>query len=755
MAMKVKIRLAGRPIRGEQLYIPVIRTAIMDTPSPARRAHLSRRKKRTYNKLPLRTTYAELYGPMKQVTIRPYQPFIGPELRHEKHAKQKDVATSISQHSKMHPKAGTKTKGDNDKQKSIAALGRINKFVVRGLHWTPIMIALLLRVFFNIIVLFNWNWTATAEFIAKVFAIKRDTVYRFCKKYLASDVIAPEELEVKIKGRGSETFKLGGADRYSEMKERHLRQIVEFVTERNVSQRGMCNVKSIQANLLSWCGKYFEPHVVLYALKTRLGFKYRTPLCRRIVFSPERVQLAFTFVGKMDRALKEERAGTALVGYMDETYCHLSHLPGKMWYRDVDVGTARAERSRNKGSLQIILHAMFKFGWIVVRAADGQVPVLEEWHRGKADTCEMVFRGKIAGGDYHENMDGTMFMKWINTRFVTVMKKLHPGKKVYLVMDNAPYHHGRSDDSFFCTGRPKEEIQAKLKEMKVKTMTVQPYADIPDAFPTVPSPDGRMSAFEGWAFFERSTGECFMVDGLSDEGLGNVVVHTRIGATRFGSVESAFEADFRRLIQGDFCLVGYGEPAMLYLRSVMGRGAKLAKDNSDPVKHRRACKRYLTNMKKTKWRYPTDKLHEKYNGAGKKGTGGPNAELLRKTVDAYIAKHHPRLHMTEVMQRFEELGWEIIFTVPYWAKSQPIELVWAYIKNYVARMYFPGRTHKDLRKQILAGMYGGVGKHGETHTGLTAELAQKMIAHTHKHINEFLRKTEGKHNFRGDIGYFL
>ena len=398
---------------------------------------------------------------------------------------------------------------------------------------------------------------------------------------------------------------------------------------------------------------------------------------------------------------------------------------------------------------------MFKGGWVLIRGGDGQVPVLEEWHRGKANTCEMVFRGKIAGGDYHENMDGVMFMKWVNTRFVATMKKLHPGKKVYLVMDNAPYHHGRSEDSFFCTGRPKEEIQAKLRELKVNTVTVEPFADLPDKFDEVPSADGNLSSFEGWAFFERSTGECFMVDGLSDEGLGNVVVHTRIGATRFGSVESAFEQDFRRLAREDFCFVGHGQPAMMYLRSVMTKGAKLAKGNRDPAKHIRACKRFLTQVKKTKWRYATAKLHEKYNGAGKKGTGGPNADLLRKTVDAYIAKHHPSLQMTEVMKRFEELGWEIIFTVPYWAKSQPIELVWAYIKNYVARMYFPGRTHKDLRKQILHGMYGGVDKNGEVHTGLTPELAQKMIAHTHKHINEFLRKTQAQHNFRGDIGYFV
>ena len=135
------------------------------------------------------------------------------------------------------------------------------------------------------------------------------------------------------------------------------------------------------------------------------------------------------------------------------------------------------------------------------------------------------------------------------------------------------------------------------------------------------------------------------------------------------------------------------------------------------------------------------------------GIDPPNADLLRKAADAWIAQHHPRLRMTEVMKRFEELGWEIIFTVPYWAKSQPIELVWAFIKNYVAHMYHPGRTHKDLRKQILAGMYGGPGRNDQVHTGLTSELAQNLINHTHKHINEFVVKTQARHNLRGVVGH--
>ena len=104
------------------------------------------------------------------------------------------------------------------------------------------------------------------------------------------------------------------------------------------------------------------------------------------------------------------------------------------------------------------------------------------------------------------------------------------------------------------------------------------------------------------------------------------------------------------------------------------------------------------------------------------------------------------------MRRFDELGWKIIWTVPYWAKSQPIELAWAFVKNYVARMYHPGRTHKDLRRHVLSGMYGGAGRNGSVHEGMTPELAAKLINHTHKHINKFILDTQDIHGLVGCVG---
>ena len=216
---------------------------------------------------------------------------------------------------------------------------------------------------------------------------------------------------------------------------------MDFVTERNVSQRGMCNVKAIQSHLYDKYGFYFESHVVYYALRIRLKFKYRTPLCRRIVFSEERTNLGINFCKELDAALKLERRGDAIIIYMDETYCHLQHIPSKMWYRDVDIGTERSERSRSKGSLAIILHAMCKDGWVLCEE-NGAPPVVDEWQSGEVGTCEMVFRGKVGKGDYHNNMDGDMFMKWINERLVPTVQQKYPGKQVLTLP--RPFPHSPS-----------------------------------------------------------------------------------------------------------------------------------------------------------------------------------------------------------------------------------------------------------------------------------------------------------------------
>ena len=89
-----------------------------------------------------------------------------------------------------------------------------------------------------------------------------------------------------------------------------------------------------------------------------------------------------------------------------------------------------------------------------------------------------------------------------------------------------------------------------------------PYTDV-EVSPPVSTVTDAAHRLEGWVFCEKTTGECYMVDGESDEGDGNVIIHTRVGRTRFGAVESAFDDDFRRLMVDDFIFVGQGEAALM------------------------------------------------------------------------------------------------------------------------------------------------------------------------------------------------
>ena len=159
---------------------------------------------------------------------------------------------------------------------------------------------------------------------------------------------------------------------------------------------------------------------------------------------------------------------------------------------------------------------------------------------------------------------------------------------------------------------------------------------------------------------------------------------------------------------------------------------------------------YCNNERRTEYTFRASDFGKRYNGAGFRGTGGPKVEWLKYAVNKYLDEHYPELKSTMLMEFFKmKQGWKLVFTVPYWAASQPIEQVWAYMKNYVSLRWFSGRKAAQLPSQIICGMCGAV-KAGDVskcwvepkglreHTGLTPGLAAKFINHSHKNINKFI-----------------
>jgi transposase len=168
--------------------------------------------------------------------------------------------------------------------------------------------------------------------------------------------------------------------------------------------------------------------------------------------------------------------------FTDESYVHNTHSLSNSYHA---VGSdCRINKSSSKGRRLIILHAITPDGPLCERDSNG-IPVddltwkgdtphpLEENMRTPDDplTCETLWLATSNKGDYHANMDSDNFMRWATNRLLPTFKKLHPGKKMVLICDNAPYHHKREIGS----------MDTKTKKQLIEMMTndAVDYVELP------------------------------------------------------------------------------------------------------------------------------------------------------------------------------------------------------------------------------------------------------------------------------------
>jgi hypothetical protein len=173
------------------------------------------------------------------------------------------------------------------------------------------------------------------------------------------------------------------------------------------------------------------------------------------------------FILEYAAALGEEEAGTAIIVYVDESYIHAHHASKKGWFhpsnRDV-IGD-------DNGTRLIILHAMTDCGLLAVPDE-----IASNWLSEPALTAELVFEEVLEdgqdGSDYHNTMTGVKFVAWLRNRLLPTFEKLHPGKKMILVLDNASYHKPR-DETWISSSKAKNkhELVHQLLDLGVEQLT--------------------------------------------------------------------------------------------------------------------------------------------------------------------------------------------------------------------------------------------------------------------------------------------
>ena len=85
----------------------------------------------------------------------------------------------------------------------------------------------------------------------------------------------------------------------------------------------------------------------------------------------------------------------------------------------------------------------------------------------------------ITPADYHDTINGDKFIGWMRQRLFPTVQRLYPGKKMYLVLDNAKYHHHRGPDWFSPSAKKKGQLADFLRQRSVQNITVEGRGTIP------------------------------------------------------------------------------------------------------------------------------------------------------------------------------------------------------------------------------------------------------------------------------------
>jgi transposase len=109
------------------------------------------------------------------------------------------------------------------------------------------------------------------------------------------------------------------------------------------------------------------------------------------------------------------------------------------------------------------------------------------------------------------------------------------------------------------------------------------------------------------------------------------------------------------------------------------------------------------------------------------GAGGPSKEDLIAATKKWLDEHSDA-NKTVVEQLMADAGHSLIYTPPFCPEVQPIELLWAKVKRYVADHATHNRSITEARQQTEDGF-----EH------VTRMFCNSIIAHCHSWIDSFLQ----------------
>jgi len=140
------------------------------------------------------------------------------------------------------------------------------------------------------------------------------------------------------------------------------------------------------------------------------------------------------------RRKKANRKGEGTIRpevYLDESYVNKNHSKDFVWYYDDDGPWI--QKPAGKGERLIIMNAITEDGWV--------------------PGAKVTFKSTRKTGDYHGQMNQTMFTKWFEEKLLPNI----PARSL-IIMDNAAYHNVLSPVSAPTPSCKKEKIRSWLEK---------------------------------------------------------------------------------------------------------------------------------------------------------------------------------------------------------------------------------------------------------------------------------------------------
>ena len=324
---------------------------------------------------------------------------------------------------------------------------------------------------------------ATIRVVAEVHGTGRDTLRRL---YAAHD---PHNVGVALPMSAAAPDAPDGAGGrpYKQLRAAQIDCVRRHVAAAHKEERSLMYTelyKTVQSDL---------PNLPLPSMSTfrrRLKHDHRIRFLRSGVVVPrpeatvDSAALRAEFVMNLSRAYEEENAGTAVVVWFDESFCHTHHKrkgtivdmsDAKQFVQRRRAAPAATLRTSGGGVMFIVLHAASKHGLVVTRDDKGEpIRVGEDDQRSKP-TAEWVYRSnrKISDSDYHAHITSDAICQWLRRRLFPAVRALFPGRRVWLIGDNARTHKAMPADWLNPKKASKKAIHQFLHERGGRTHTVR------------------------------------------------------------------------------------------------------------------------------------------------------------------------------------------------------------------------------------------------------------------------------------------